>query len=617
MSFFKKRTSSSSCAPGIPPASHPGLRPLRLVEKLVAAKVISPIQPQEASPILRMLDLKKPRSSIQACKNQPAAPRASFGKPHHPSAPASAGPRLSLAGKTLAVPKKAPFVVPLHFSAPRVPRVTPRPSMHKAPIPRPAVRPVAKKTNPQSVNPLVSRISKPRVATSAHHPQVAAKATTESIVRSRIPVFVGRRSPEVLPPAPTPRYSASRIPRLKYAGSPSPSSSSETASVTSFNLQTPCPSPVLVTEALPRRVIVLDTTEVSMMTESDPSVTKVESTDGGKVAEVVLPDAFAVVDVPPPVQAATSPFTPIGVSRSLPQELTEGKVISAASDGTVPPSLPLCDTANFERVRQKKVPAVLAVVDIPPLMQAATLPFISASVSRSLPQELTEGKHISTASDWTVHSSPPCDTANAAQVHQAPANQGARTTESKGVMEALLGELKTRLAMGKKSAVTRPSSTLSPFVIINRSEGRRVAKENISAPSELQQAFARRRSGGSVISSSSYSDPKPTPQVPDRRALAPIPRVLNAPPPTEKPSPLSPSASSCPPPPSDANCNLPGADCTTELVTTVFGTRKVRRLVIPPVLEGSLPSRDPRIIMELNSLRAQQKVGKGVDGAGV
>jgi hypothetical protein len=60
------------------------------------------------------------------------------------------------------------------------------------------------------------------------------------------------------------------------------------------------------------------------------------------------------------------------------------------------------------------------------------------------------------------------------------------------------------------------------------------------------------------------------------------------------------------------DCSPPGADFTvTELVTTVFGTRRVRRLVIPPLAEGARPSWNPRIVVEMKFLRAKQKVGGG------
>lgn len=53
-------------------------------------------------------------------------------------------------------------------------------------------------------------------------------------------------------------------------------------------------------------------------------------------------------------------------------------------------------------------------------------------------------------------------------------------------------------------------------------------------------------------------------------------------------------------------------DYITELVETTFGTRKVRRLVIPPMAQGAVASRDVNIQMEIDSLRAQRKVAGGM-----
>jgi hypothetical protein len=70
--------------------------------------------------------------------------------------------------------------------------------------------------------------------------------------------------------------------------------------------------------------------------------------------------------------------------------------------------------------------------------------------------------------------------------------------------------------------------------------------------------------------------------------------------------------------PTDAFSNDENDDCkprtdstVTELVTTAFVIRRVRRLVILPLAEGTRPSRDPRIVAELKFLRAKQKVGGG------
>ncbi|KAJ7661246.1 hypothetical protein B0H17DRAFT_1094347 [Mycena rosella] len=309
---------------------------------------------------------------------------------------------------------------------------------------------------------------------------------------------------------------------------------------------------------------VVDTAEVSVMIESN--VGSVESAAEAKMIEVAVVGAPVVVDLPSSIQFVDpAPISP-GVSQSQPQDVqvTLDTGMPATSDETAHPSALLCDAGSSKRIYLR-------------------------ALGKPQQPEVNE--------------------------------QGPRPTESRGVMGALISELKTRLAMGKKSTAGRPVGTPSPtkgaFVIISRSDCRRSDKENMAMTSELQQAFARRRSGGSFISGSCRNGAEPSPQPQDRRPLAPVrgvgnvQRTLGTPSPQTSPDRL--------PSPININTNLPGADCTTELVTTAFGTRKVRRMVIPPVLEGSLPSRDPRIIMELNCLRAQQKVGGGstVVGGGI
>ncbi|KAJ6597601.1 hypothetical protein DFH09DRAFT_1071599 [Mycena vulgaris] len=257
--------------------------------------------------------------------------------------------RPSLASKTALMAKRAPFVVPLHFSTSRALRPAPRfsdPSVHK-PRPIPSVN---KQSTQNSGSPI------PRVAPAAQRLQVAASTTKETVFRSGIPVFVGYPS-HVLTPAATPRIGVSRIPRLKYAGSPSLSSSSEIGSIISF---------------------------------AHPSG----------------PDAST--------------------------------------------SAPLRQLRNS----MKAYPRV-----------------------RSSPQ-------------------------------QPKAKQMAPATDSMGVMDVLIGELKTRLGMAKTSTVARPlgtPSTTNGAFATKRPGCMRAGKENIDTPSELQQAFARRRSS---VGATSRSDIK-------------------------------------------------------------------------------------------------------------
>ncbi|KAF7324808.1 hypothetical protein MKEN_00522600 [Mycena kentingensis (nom. inval.)] len=47
-----------------------------------------------------------------------------------------------------------------------------------------------------------------------------------------------------------------------------------------------------------------------------------------------------------------------------------------------------------------------------------------------------------------------------------------------------------------------------------------------------------------------------------------------------------------------------------EVVESVFGPRRVRKVIVPPIFEGAVPSRNPTIVAELVNLRAQKKVGQ-------
>ncbi|KAJ7920690.1 hypothetical protein B0H13DRAFT_1986720 [Mycena leptocephala] len=139
----------------------------------------------------------------------------------------------------------------------------------------------------------------------------------------------------------------------------------------------------------------------------------------------------------------------------------------------------------------------------------------------------------------------------------------------------LLEELKDRLARHNTHATTPspPASTTQPrstaphkFPTLNTR--RRVNKENAEPESELLQLFRRKASGTS---------------------RAPF-GVLDT--------------------------NAESVKSADRDQPTTFGARKLRRIVVPPVAEGSVPSRDPRIQSELDRLRAQGKVGRGGVGAG-
>ncbi|KAJ7856642.1 hypothetical protein B0H14DRAFT_3864872 [Mycena olivaceomarginata] len=169
------------------------------------------------------------------------------------------------------------------------------------------------------------------------------------------------------------------------------------------------------------------------------------------------------------------------------------------------------------------------------------------------------------------------------------------TTEDNSIMRSFIGELKSRLSWTKTATVPKADS----FVLWP-------ASPDVDRPTTTTPITRRR---ASCI------------RLPSRRPLAPIQNRFFNGAFIGKPPPVSPkdmhlhhptSTDAFPFSDDNDNCNPPGADFTvTELVTTAFGTRRVRRMVIPPLAEGARLSRDPRVVAELKFLRAKQKVGGG------
>ncbi|KAJ6551685.1 hypothetical protein B0H19DRAFT_1297444 [Mycena capillaripes] len=610
LSFFKKRSSlvgtSDSAAALQPSTSRPGLKPLHLVDKLLAVKTIDPLQDPRPSPIFRKLKQKsKPRLSSESPS---AAPR---GKASRPSLPS----------QSVTLSKRAPFVVPLHFYGSKAPRLSVpsvRATLHHNVYKTTASRPGPSSKSdvvPKPDTPATGRIPKLRAGSSVQRPKVMVKHTTKSVTGSRIPVRVRRVSADVLTPvlfvlpprttqpvriaqpvcisrsggsripvfvgrhlvnpstpaptlrsAHTPRFTHSLIPRLKYSSSPS-SDSSDSGSIISFSLPTtPCPSPTQVVDARQSAHKVIKAAEVSAMAQVGACA--VEDGDAFKNFTVAI-DA-----TPTPMQVSNS----VSLEQiSSPCETMQGPASEQPEDG------------SQEITRDVKA-------DSDSVMATAAHLVNSGRVQEVAPAE-----------DAKPH----------------------ETATTVGVMGAFMGELETRYTWVKKlNLATANSRSPTKDAFVNKSECRRSAKEaqeNLEVSSELQQALARRTSAISQLSSKLDVKTGPKEQ---RRPLAPIPSFVNtifngrrdpALAPTESVSTCDLTRASAQkptitrsqgPPSNDDDSNPPGADfMVTELVTTAFGTRRVRRMVIPQLLEGSLPSRDPRIIMELNSLRAQQKVG--------
>ena len=140
---------------------------------------------------------------------------------------------------------------------------------------------------------------------------------------------------------------------------------------------------------------------------------------------------------------------------------------------------------------------------------------------------------------------------------------------------ALVSELKSVLkrvhsAGAQLDEVTRPVGEESPKI------ARRVRFAQKENDAELQEVFRRHSAGGLIdgripfsavssnVESSSLSEPSFSP-----------------------------------------------GDSSFEFVNTLFGARKVRRVVVPPLEDGAMASRNPQIQLELLTLRSQKKVQGG------
>ncbi|KAJ7678222.1 hypothetical protein DFH06DRAFT_1422926 [Mycena polygramma] len=572
LTFFNKKacralptpSPTSTPAPTDPSAPRSALKALRLVDKLVAARVIDRLLPKkkrgpakEDSPNARKVSRPSP---IQTTTVQKRAPfvvplRVSTGRS------ATARPTPSRGSK---VPVRRP-VRPLDHSAPksvtpavsRIPKANPGPRHCPAPAaPKTGKKPCARSRIPVRVSevainnfvkeslaspriPVRGRLSTntsspPRTNGPAPAPQFPRRS---SRVRLKIPVFVSLTSTDPLS-APSPRTSRisqatpSRIPRLKRTAAPFVS---PRGSIINIGLQTPCPSHTLVVGA--------------RQSARKAKATKVEARTNLKTVET----------------ASGSKNVQAGAVRKMSKD-AEVDVVGKNVKGE----------------------------------DAAKRPEEASARTQDEPQVMPEQQE---------------DTGDKRSI---PNSQDARTPGS--AMESFLLHLKNRLSWATKSATstpTPPSPTKGVFVIVNNPGRGRLAQENIEVPSELHQAFARRAAALSKLSSNVNDEPVTTKE--PRRPLAPLHGFSNmigrrGPAPTTNTPPCATVhvlAQELPVVPLlNRDLDQPGADLTvTELVTTPFGIRKVRRTLFPSIPEGTLASRNPQIVIELDRLRAQQKVG--------
>ncbi|KAJ7768346.1 hypothetical protein B0H16DRAFT_1686498 [Mycena metata] len=541
--FHKKRTAASSVSKPSSSTTRSGLKPLHLVEKLVAANVIAPQAPPPPPRLNLIGRNKNTRSSVPLSRPSTAKP-----------------PRSSLPAQIIKA-ARAPFVVPLRCSSRDPPRASitsrpsiPEPTPNRRPIRPSKAAPVLKAIVPicRARTGVVSR-QNPKVAvnsgkgktavTTAHksrvpstqstkptvvkHPQVKSpKVVTlkSPAIPSRIPVFVSRTSTGPYTPSPTPRSSSSRIPRLKYASSPSSPSSTSSGSVISFDLATPCPSPTQVVEArqMAPKIVVFKTVEVQVTIE-----------------EVDIEAIGLIVDACPKLDDAQ----------------VEAEAVEDVSDETSPDN---------------------------------------GTDSESDP---TDAAHLSSSGNAeSVCVEAPAPTEFRASEEKTEKNQETGSGEEDGgIIGQLIGELKNRLSWGKNK------NSNSPYSIDRRGRRRPTSSNSnentvLDTTSELQQAFARRQSAtasGTWKSDLMKKQPENKNQntnTTTRKPLEPVsrlnPNVVNGSihyvlPQTSTPTLLIPTPNSVDSPndPQPAS-PPPGAEedfVVTELVNTAFGRTTVAR----------------------------------------
>ncbi|KAJ7471263.1 hypothetical protein B0H11DRAFT_1376435 [Mycena galericulata] len=619
MMFYKKKTSapSSSASPSL---SHPGLKPLRLVEKLVASDIIQPYT------TLPTLDVKKnPRSAVQGSKRVSASARPSLG---------ARKPRLSSAGQTPVGSKRAPFVVPLNYSAPRAPRAMP--TIVTRPVRSSGEDPAARRKVANTVSRQVHKVSRsgaklpvsllatpskpapaPVVAAkSISKPVVAEKSTSNSTFQSRLPVFVGRGSfSKPFTPSSTPRISISRIPRLRYTGrSPATSRSSRSncsvSSIISSNAHTPCPSPILVVEARPMAPRIVSMVEAAFPTSDPAPQERPTPVDLAKVTE----DATSAMEVAQPTVSDCLVILVEAGSPEIGATTATESIVPPPSCKTLPArgqshgAQPTLFAALFAELKAShpKLRDVTATESIqpPPSRKTFSRPDQSRgpqpTIFSALFAELQAG-HPKLRDVITTKSTPPPPSRLVDP--KPPSHRDSSPGPQSTVLGALFAELKTKLS--GSTAAKRPTSNIRPF-ILSTTSGNRRDKENIQVENELQKVFARRRSSAFGLSLKGSEECEH--RVQERRPLVPVRLAnhsrLSFSVPAGTPPPPPPACSPSSPPTDAADSTPPGAVYITELVNTAFGTRKVRRTIIPPMEDGARPSRDPRIVMELDRLRA-------------
>ncbi|KAJ7121017.1 hypothetical protein C8R44DRAFT_853339 [Mycena epipterygia] len=557
--------------------SGPGLKSLVLVDRLVVAQQKStPVVKKRANPgtrLLRFLGLKKKKAKLEV---DPAAVMSVITPP---------------SSKAVAV--KPPFVVPLRYepdpvtaparsarpsrasrqsATPRTVQVVALAPSHPAPhtdiaaATQPVARPAGARPRPpvpqQRIPTERVQVIRPKTTSIVRCPPTAASCTvprTVSVARNNIappraasaglePFRLGNRIMAVAP-----------APATATAPTPNPSVAPQATASRPAR-------PSRIPRYIGRRV----TAPISFAPGSSCALCgSPESALGRPLSDVSLPPSGsspshpqAAFKLSPSTSLVASAHPISGDEAALPEPKVETPRKASVEIAIQTDSEE--DRARTHGVLDERVTVDRASTATPPATTLSTTAGMKTARS-GLIAALKARQAMAASGDVSVRTDSTTGT-KGVSTPSTPWNKTKRETS------ALLDELKDRLARRKSQTTTAsphgPTATTSAASAKPPNFGalrprRAFEKENSNAEAEegeLLQLFRRRRSDG-------------------------VTRV----------------------PLGALNMNT-GSGSSSQ---TVVGVPKVRRVVVPPVNEWSVPSRDPRILSELDRLRAQGKVGGG------
>ncbi|KAJ6615148.1 hypothetical protein B0H10DRAFT_87177 [Mycena sp. CBHHK59/15] len=574
--LFKKP--SVSTTRNTPPS--PGLRPLVLVDRLVVPEPLREKRRSRRAKILIFFGLKKKKKSVVT----------------------------SPADEARIPVKKGPFVVPLCYAS------SPEAAVHRKPDlssgskhPSISALPSAPPPTPCSTAPRsVLIVPSVRPGKLALKPLSAPRARL--VVRKRYPSEASQGS---VPPAsrPSPSHLASVPPRPRLVAR-----NKQTAAADTKSGRLLLPSTTGASSPKPRAI--------NRKREAAPADKK--STPSGPSAT-------------PPTTKAT--WTPVHKSRIPVYVRLLSRTLSLASPASPPSSIsaapcPMCGSAkNLPSIPTFSATSAVIPVDVPVPSSPRTLSPSTEVAASILPEEVAVNREkVIVTMECGVQTIAEADEVPGTAVPEVPSEGPDRDAHRKAMAEMMAGgHLRRRKRAGKRTIDQRKVDVVDVVGELKRRISDRgaaagivpqfhpkdsshgdttfpalrplrrlgLSRENASVmkesdSSELGRAFARRKMGPLSSSSPGDSASQPPTAVHARVPLGIVDTNGTSTTATASTSPSS-----------------PDPNYATKSVMTPFGMRQVRRLVVPPLVAGSIASRDPRIMLELDSLRAQAKVGGG------